>query len=358
MLYSAIDDRSGVAYVEYHEVYGEDVEAALRFLFNAMSPKPESNFRFQGIPRMLYMDNGAIAKSKVFQNVMKYLGVEIRTHLPNGKDGRRVTARSKGKVERPFGSIKSMQETLYHLDEPLNEAEANQKIRQFLHYYNSWPHRREPHSRMADWEANLPTSGIQQMCSWERFCAFAREPEQRRVGIDAQITVDGVSYNVNPDLAEEKVTLWWGLFDSELYVEHQDQRYGPYRPINGPIPLHRYRSFRKTRTQKRADRIEVLAHQLQLPQTAKQVVDFKPSNVVELTVKPFVDPDPFQELTFPHEIAAKQAIAKYLGYALARLTPQQMADVNAILSQTLNKKDVMAQIKAYFQSSGGKSCET
>ena len=34
MLYSVVDDRSGVCYQEYHPVYGEDTEAALRFLFN------------------------------------------------------------------------------------------------------------------------------------------------------------------------------------------------------------------------------------------------------------------------------------------------------------------------------------
>lgn len=134
MLYSVVDDRSGVAYVEYHEVYGEVVVAALRFLFNAMSPKSDSGFRFQGIPKMLYMDNGPIGKSLVFQNVMKYLEVEICTHKPAGKDGRRVTARSKGKVERPFRSIKEMHETLYHLDEPETIAEANEKLIRFLHY--------------------------------------------------------------------------------------------------------------------------------------------------------------------------------------------------------------------------------
>jgi hypothetical protein len=32
MLYSVIDDRSGIAYQEYHIVYGEDVPAARRFL--------------------------------------------------------------------------------------------------------------------------------------------------------------------------------------------------------------------------------------------------------------------------------------------------------------------------------------
>ena len=39
MLFSVVDDRSGVAYQEYRCVYGEDAETALRFLFNAMSPK-------------------------------------------------------------------------------------------------------------------------------------------------------------------------------------------------------------------------------------------------------------------------------------------------------------------------------
>jgi hypothetical protein len=39
MLFSVVDDRSGVAYQEYRCVYGEDVVAAQRFLFNAMSEK-------------------------------------------------------------------------------------------------------------------------------------------------------------------------------------------------------------------------------------------------------------------------------------------------------------------------------
>jgi hypothetical protein len=30
---------------------------------------------------------------------MAQLGVEVRTHMPRASDGRRVTARSKGKVE-------------------------------------------------------------------------------------------------------------------------------------------------------------------------------------------------------------------------------------------------------------------
>ena len=45
MLFSVVDDRSGVGYQKYQCVYGEDAESALRFLFNAMAVKADSRFR-------------------------------------------------------------------------------------------------------------------------------------------------------------------------------------------------------------------------------------------------------------------------------------------------------------------------
>ena len=76
-------------------MYGEDAELALRFLFNAMAPKARADFPFQGRPKMLYLDNGPVAKSHVFQNVMQSLKVDWLTHTPAGKDSTRTTARSK-----------------------------------------------------------------------------------------------------------------------------------------------------------------------------------------------------------------------------------------------------------------------
>ena len=46
MLASVVDDRSGVCYQEYHYVQGEDATTALRFLFNAMAPKPHGDCPF------------------------------------------------------------------------------------------------------------------------------------------------------------------------------------------------------------------------------------------------------------------------------------------------------------------------
>src|SRR3546814_6244246 len=93
---------SGVVYQEYRSVYGEDAESALRFLFNAFAAKPEPELPFQGLPVTIYMDNGPVSRSRVFQSVMGSLGVRVLTHLPPKADDRHTAARAKGKVERPF----------------------------------------------------------------------------------------------------------------------------------------------------------------------------------------------------------------------------------------------------------------
>jgi hypothetical protein len=354
MLYSVVDDRSGLCYQEYHCVYGEDVEAALRFLFNAMTAKTNAAEPFQGIPATIYADNGPISKSHVFQNVLSCLGIDLITHMPKGSDGRRVTARSKGKVERPFRTVKEAHETLYHFHQPETEAEANQWLHQYLLNYNDQPHRSEPHSRVEDWLKNIPKDGLSAMCSWERFCTFAREPQRRKVGGDARVSVEGVAYEVDPDLAGETVILWWGLFDNELYVERDEQRYGPFYPVDGPIPLHKYRKFKKTHTEQRADRIASLAKQINLPRAALagnadlQIVPDRSLNP-EVSIKPFHDPDPYLEFVYPTTLAAKLAIADYLGQPLAKLQTEQREFITALVEETLTKKVILERVRQYFQ---------
>ena len=357
MLYSLVDDRSGVAYQEYHGVYGEDVEAALRFLFAAMAPKSDEDFPFQGIPAMLYLDNGPIAKSRVFRRVMDYLGIDVRTHMPQKKGGRKATARAKGKVERPFRTVKEMHETLFHFHAPKDEPEANAWLLRFLVRYNGMQHRSESHSRLEDWLQNLPEDGLRTMCDWERFCTFAREPERRLVGVDARIAIGSTQYEVDPDLAGETVILWWGLFDTELYVEHGERRYGPYRPVDGPVPLHRYRRFKKTRSEKRAERVEALAARLELPRAALEggavTLSESANQPTPHQAQPFRDPDPFQELRYPNAIVAKKAIAGTLGIPLARLPANQVAALDALLSETLDKPAIEDFVRTHLKARRG-----
>jgi hypothetical protein len=356
MIYSVVDDRSGVAYQEYHGVYGENVEAALRFLFNAMAPKPEEDGSpFQGIPTAIYMDNGPIEKSAVFRRAMEHLGVAVLPHLPAGKDGRRPTARSKGKVERPFRTVKEAHETLYHFHKPETEAEANRWLKRYLAQYNAQQHRTEAHSRIEDWLKNLPADGVREMCSWERFCAFAHEPERRQVGGDARISVGGTLYEVDADLAGESVLLWWGLFDQDLYVEFGDERYGPYHPVGGPIPLYHYRQHRKGRREQRAGRVALLARALQVP---KAVLEGCPALAPEPAParRAFVDPDPFREFTFSNRITAKLAIAEALGMPLARLPEEERAFIDAVVAETLERRMVMERVMARLRPAKGTLC--
>ncbi len=118
-------------------------------------------------------------------------------------------------------------------------------------------------------------------------------------------------------------------------------------------PLDRYRSFKKTLTQKRADRIEFLAQKLTLPQSSVGVAKLPviSEKVIPFPVQSFVDPDPFGELFFANTIAAQKAIAEELVKPLAKLTPEQMEVVNSILEITLNKQEVMSQIRDYFSRS-------
>src|SRR5262249_25593815 len=256
-----------------------------------------------------------------------------------------------GKVERPFRTVKEAHETLYHFHVPQTEAEAHAWLFNSLLRYNDSPHRTEAHPRMEDWAQHLPPEGLHEMCSWERFGTFAREPETRKVAGEAQVSVAGVRYEVDPDLAGETVTVWFGLYDDQLYVEHGERRYGPYAPSGGPIPLHRYRSFKKTRSQQRADRLEALAEHLALPQAAlSAITNLSPSfTLFPPVTQPFADPDPFHELTFCSVLDAKRAIADHLGMPLAKLAPAQLATLNTLLHASLAKHTVWDHVRQHLE---------
>lgn len=360
MLASVVDDRSGLCYQEYHYVHGEDAMTALRFFFNAMAAKTQSRNPFQGIPNILYLDNGPVTRSKVFNRVMAHLGVEVRPHMPKGSDGRRTTARAKGKVERAFRTVKDSLETLYHFHEPESVTEANEWLQHYLTRYNAMAHRSEDHSRQEDWLTNLPAEGFREMCSWERFSTFARDPEQRKVESDACVNADGIRYQLTSEMAGQEVTLLWGLFDNELYVEFNSEKQGPFYPAEGPIPLGTYRKARKSSAEKRADYIGDLAQQISIPasalsgETAPVKELLSAANVTQMsqpTSIPFDEANPFELAQFKNTIDAKLAIAKYLDRPLSRLTAAQMDQVNQVLSETLDKKHVLAQVRAYFSLS-------
>jgi hypothetical protein len=188
------------------------------------------------------------------------------------------------------------------------------------------------------------------MCSWERFCTFAREPAKKKVGTDAIIKVSGINYNVSHELADHEVILWLGLFDQELFIEFGEKRYGPYKPSSGPIALNRFRTFKKTIAENRADSIEVLAQQINIPigvlsedsRSINSLLKKLPENTV---IKKFEDTDPFQQKYYPNKIAAKVAISVLLGLPHAKLSNEEMAIIDSKLVETLEKSEIIKLVK-------------
>jgi hypothetical protein len=288
---------------------------------------------------------------------MKQLGVEVRVHMPKGSDGRRTTARAKGKVERSFLTIKSSLETLYHLQQPETLEEANAWLHKYLQEYNAMDHRHEEHSRIEDWLQNLPPHGFKEMCSWDRFRTFAREPEQRKADSNACVGIDGIRYQLSHEMAGQDITLLWGVFDDELYVEFNNEKQGPFYPEEGPIPFGKFRKPKKSSVEIKADRIGQLAKTISLPSSALSDINsndqalLTQANIVQMErpkSMPFDDSPFLQAATFKNKLDAKTAIADYLGKPLSRLSDLQIAAINTILDESMDKKTVLDKIRAYF----------
>ena len=249
-----------------------------------------------------------------------------------------------------------MHETLYHFHKPKDEAEANLWMRRALVTYNNGDHRTEPHSRVEDWLKHLPPSGVRAMCSWERFCAFAREPERRGVAGDATVSVEGASYEVEPELAGETVTLWWGLFDQELFVEFEGKRFGPYQPSRGAIPLYRYRKYQKSRAEERLDKVVQLADQLGLPRAAVTGADRPlpslPPAAASLQVSRTPFPEPAADIAFPTPLAARLAISVQLSRPLGSLPEPDRLFIDALLAETLDREIIAARVREHFRKAG------
>jgi hypothetical protein len=230
-------------------------------------------------------------------------------------------------------------------------------MRRALVTYNNGDHRSEPHSRIEDWLKHLPQSGVRAMCSWERFCAFARQPERRSVAGDATVSVEGASYDVEPELAGETVTLWWGLFDQELFVEFRGRRFGPYQPSRGAIPLYRYRKYQKSRAEERLDKVVRLADQLGLPRAAvtggDRPLPSLPPGAASMQVRRTPFPEPAAEdAAFPTPLTARLAISVQLSRPIGGLPAPDRDFIDALLAETLDREIIVARVRKHFGTPG------
>jgi hypothetical protein len=73
-----------------------------------------------------------------------------------------------------------------------------------------------------------------------------------------------------------------------------------------------------------------------------------PGSPAMVPAKPFVDPDPFRELTFPTPLAARHAIADELRLPLAKLGDEDRAFIDRLLAETLSRPVIIAAVRERF----------
>ena len=337
------DDKSGVIFSKYVQTDGEDAMTALLFLFEAMSNKDDSkNNQLQGIPKYIYTDNGAFARSKIFKRVLQSLGIILLTHMPKNSDGRRTTARSKGKIEVFNKTVKNSFESKYFLHSPKDIDEANEWLSSFVNHYNKQKHRSIKASKIKVWRDNLESSQINEMCSWEHFSKIVRKPDTRKVNADATLEVDGISYQLEPQLANRKVIVLYGLLDRQIYIESGTKMLGPFYPTNNIISFGSYRKHKKTNAEHQADEIAEIAKDLSVPKDVMlyhDEIDYQ-----NINRKPFEE----DRFIFSNKIEAKKFISNYIGSPLAQMSRNYLQFIDNLLTETLDKELIIRQLDSYI----------
>jgi putative transposase len=188
-LLALIDDATRlVPYAAF--ALGENVSAFLTVL--------EQGIRRRGIPKRLYVDNGAAFRAQHLALVCAKLGITLihaRPYQPQGK----------GKMERWFRTVRlQLLPTLQPEDQKSLEA-INRRLWAWVEgEYHRSPHRGLDGATPADrWamcsdDVRLPSSDPSDLFLFE---------QKRRVHADRTISLDGVAYEVDAMLVGETVTL-------------------------------------------------------------------------------------------------------------------------------------------------------
>jgi hypothetical protein len=342
MLFSVVDDNSGITYSKYYYAAGEDTLTALDFLYHAFAKITTYNNELYGIPDFLYTDNGSFIKSRLFIRVMEKMGVKILSHLPKGKGGRKTTARSKGKSERNHRSIKSGLEPIYKLALPQTLDEMNELLAKFTQEQNNRRHRSLNLSRAQAWKINLSSDIDLTMCAYDHYQTLLREPSDRKAKSDATVQINNIHYQLSPEFAGEDIIVLLGLNCNEIHIEHRDQEYGPFLPVAPADAFGEYNHHEKSQKEEAADNVVTLSKHvgLNLPKIDSAICDTA-QNIGHRFTSPLK--------TYETQLEARLAVARYLGKPLAKLSPDHKDFIKRVVERTLVNNEIIDAIDDYFQ---------
>ena len=164
----------------------------------AYLPALEQAIRRRGIPKRLYVDNGAAFRSQHLALVCAKLGIALIHATPRSPQG-------KGKMERWFRTVRMQLMPLIESAAPISVETMNRRLAAWVEgEYHRAPHRglggETPSHRWAQTSEHvrMPGSDVGDCFLFDA---------KRRVARDRTVTLDGVAFEVDAALVGQAVTL-------------------------------------------------------------------------------------------------------------------------------------------------------
>ena len=220
LLFAFLDDHSRLA-VGHRWGRREDVlrlEAALR-----------RGLASRGLPKRIYVDNGAPFVSQQLQRICAVLGIRLVHSRPGRPQGR-------GKIERFFATVRSQFLVEIRDDQLASLEELNRLFTAWVETrYHRRPHRETEQSPLARFTA----AGIPDVPTPQQLREAFLWSETRNVTKTAMVSLHGNHYEVDPALVGRRVQLVFDPFDlATLEVRCDGRDFGTALPHELKVHVH------------------------------------------------------------------------------------------------------------------------
>jgi putative transposase len=183
----------------------------------------------RGVPKRIYVDNGAPFVSQQLQRVCAVLGIRLVHSRPGRPQGR-------GKIERFFATVRAQFLVEIADDQIESLARLNELFTAWVETrYHHRPHRETEQSPIERFTA----AGIPDVPTPPQLREAFLWSETRTVTKTAMVSLHGNSYEVDPALVGRRVQLVFDPFDLEhLEVRHDGREFGVALPHQLTVHVH------------------------------------------------------------------------------------------------------------------------
>jgi transposase InsO family protein len=348
-VYGITDDYSGYHLCRYTTAEGESAADGVLFLQYAWGKKENPRIPFRGLPRMIYMDNGPLAKAAPIKDFLTRLDITIVPRQPYNKQ-------AGGKIERPWCSLWGrFEKTFFGVDNwkdfEITLTELNRQLNNYLIEENSRPHRQQKGiTREQAWLTINLRGGVVDIPPQALTTIFQRHP---RTVDGGYFTFENQQYEV-PGLIKGKVWVYEGVFDDRLIVEDMQTQTKYEVKLSEPLSFGQRIELVKTEAEKLAEESRE-----QLTITDTYYSEAKETKVINMPVRgeerklvdPLAVPPAREELTSsrPEEQLFESERERYEFLLQSKCAGDKLAEADIKFMQEFEKSELYEQLAETYQ---------